>query len=367
MVITPPHSPEAVETGISRRNKTRSAGLDIVRTIACLSVIASHYFLYTEFNSYHFSGVSMFLQGMLASIVVGSDLYMILTGFLCCNKVLGRDFYLSGVKVLLSYVFFSLVTIVVNIHVFHTGMTWMSGLAGILSFSTIPYAWYIEMWIGLFLLAPFLNIWYKALPSKRVKLYLIGLLFALTALPDFFNRYGLYIVPKYWENVYPLAFYFSGCFIREYRPQIPRRILWTTLLAIILISPSVTLLIGHDTFLHFIGDRNGIFIATLALCIFLAFYGRDVKSKFLKGLFKIISLRSLDIFLCSAIFDYYLYPLFQEHFYVDQPQYGLFYFIIVTLIFVICFIIASLKRVVFDFIGHCLRAMDVNIALQSHG
>ncbi len=92
--VTPPHL------------KQHSAGLDIVRTIACITVIASHYFLYTDFNTSEFVGVSMFLQGMLSSIVIGSDLYMILTGFLCCNKTIGKDFYLSGVKVLLSYVFF---------------------------------------------------------------------------------------------------------------------------------------------------------------------------------------------------------------------------------------------------------------------
>lgn len=344
----------------------RSAGLDIVRTIACLTVIASHFFLYTDFNKSVFSGPSMFLQGMLSSISVGSDLYMILTGFLCCNKVIGKQFYMSGIKVLLSYVFFSLLTIVVNIYWFHTDMTWKSGLLGIFSFSTIPYAWYIEMWIGLFLLAPFLNIWYKALPTRKIKLNLIILLFALSVFPDFFNRYGMYIVPQYWENVYPLAFYFTGSFIREYRPTLQRKILLLIALSITLISPSVTLAVGHPTFLHIIGDRNGIFLATLAIVVFLAFYNFDVKSDGIKALFRMISLRSLDIFLCSAILDYYIYPLFNRHFFTDQSSFGLFYFIIIPLIFTICYTIASLKRVLFDAAAKILRLINVNVALQSH-
>lgn len=45
----------------------------------------------------------MFLQGMLQSFEIGSDLYMILTGFLCCNKLFGLKFYRSGLKVVLSY------------------------------------------------------------------------------------------------------------------------------------------------------------------------------------------------------------------------------------------------------------------------
>lgn len=85
----------------------------------------------------------MFLQGMLTSLAIGSDLYMILTGFLCCNKKFGLTFYKSGIKALLSYVFFSILTIAVNVHIVHNGMTWKSGLLGIFSYSTIPYAWYI--------------------------------------------------------------------------------------------------------------------------------------------------------------------------------------------------------------------------------
>jgi len=358
--ITPPH------LQIQEQRK-RSAGLDIVRTIACLTVIASHYFLYTDFNVSEFSGISMFFQGMLTSIVIGSDLYMILTGFLCSNKTFGKQFYKSGIKVILSYIFFSLLTIIVNVYLFHTGMTWKSGLLGIFSFSTIPYAWYIEMWIGLFLLAPFINIWYKALPSKKMKIYLICLLFALSIFPDFFNRYGFYIIPKYWENIYPLAFYLTGSFIREYRPEIPRKILLTFAFCILLISPCVTLITGHPTFLHIIGDRNGAFIASLAIAIFLCFYKYDIDNNCLKSIFKMISLRSLDIFLCSAIFDYYIYPLFREKYFVNQSQFGLFYFIIIPLIFILCYSVASIKRLFFSLAGKILTRFNIDIALQSHG
>ena len=37
----------------------------------------------------------------------------------------------------------------------------------IFSFSTIPYGWYVEMWIGLFLMVPFLNILWWNCPSKK--------------------------------------------------------------------------------------------------------------------------------------------------------------------------------------------------------
>lgn len=345
----------------------RLSGLDIVRSIACIVVIVVHYFLHTEFKSSEFIGFSMYIQGFFASIVSGSDLYMILTGFLCCNKTFGRNFYYSGIKVLASYLFFSLLTIVVNIYWFHSGMTWKSGLLGILSFSTIPYAWYIEMWIGLFILAPFLNIWYKSLPSKKMKVYLITFIFILSALPDFFNRYNFYLIPQYWENIYPIAFYMAGAFFREYKPIYSKWILILIILSIILINPTITMIIGYPTLLPLIGDRNGVFMATMALCIFLTFYNIEIKSSFIKSIFKNISLRSLDIFLCSATFDLYFYPLFKELYFKNQSQFGLFLFIIVPLIFICCYIIASVKRFLFYGIDIFLKYYNVPFTLQNKG
>lgn len=343
----------------------RNVGLDIVRTIACLSVIASHYFLHSKFNTATFQGPSMFIQGMLSSMIIGSDLYMILTGFLCCNKIPNRKFYMSGIKVLLSYIFFSILTIIVNIYYFHTGMTWKSGLMGILNFSTIPYAWYIEMWIGLFILAPFINMWYKALPTKKSKLQLIIILLLISGLPDFFNRYGMYIVPAFWEGIYPIAFYLTGCFLREYRPSFNRLKLALFILAIISINSFATIISGHNTYLHIIGDRNGLFMASLAIAIFLISYNITMNNGIAKGIFRTISLRSLDIFLSSAIFDFYLYPYFMEHYFRDQSQFGIYYFVIVPLIFAICFVVASVKRIIFDLLQKPLTALNIPIQLQN--
>lgn len=235
-----------------RNKQVRLSGLDIVRTIACVSVIASHFFLYTDFNKTYFSVISMFLQGMLQSFEIGSDLYMILTGFLCCNKLFGLKFYRSGLKVVLSYLVFSILTIIVDIYYFHDGMTWKEGILGIFSFSTIPYAWYIEMWIGLFLLAPFINILYKAIPTKQMKLYLIGMLYLFTALPDFCNRYGIHLVPGFWGGLYPIMFYLIGAFIREYKPRFSWLKIAIGILTLVCIGPVFNLISSHPTYLHII-------------------------------------------------------------------------------------------------------------------
>lgn len=364
-MITPPISISTAQ--LAARSSSRKCGLDIVRTIACVSVIASHFFLYTDFNKVAFDSPEMFFQGMLQSIVIGSDLYMMLTGFLCMNKTFGKKFYLSGIKVLASYVFFSLLTIVLGIYVFHDGMTWKSGILGIFSFSTIPYAWYIEMWIGLFLLAPFLNIWYRALPSRNMKKNLIVILFLLTAPVDFLNRYDMYIWPAFWEQTYPIMFYFIGCYVREYSPEFNRIKLGLLILCILLIAPLFNTIVSHPTYLHIIGDRNGIFIAPLSILIFLCFYNLNVSNSLTKDVFKCISLRSLDIFLCSATLDALIYPWFRANFFENQSQYLKWYFVIIPTIFIIAFGIASGKRIIFSFLDRLIAPLNLGFKLQNRG
>lgn len=263
------------------------------------------------------------------------------------NKKFGISFYKTGVKVILSYVFFSILTIAVNRYYFGQELTWSTGLLGILSFHTIPYAWYIEMWIGLFLLAPFFNILYKSIPTKREKQALIFIIFLLTAFPDFGNRYGLYLFPAYWEQIYPLMFYMIGCYIREYQPNFKKWKLTLLVLSLVNISPIFNLIVDYTKYIQIIGDRNGIVLIPLSVAIFLLFYNVGVKSQIGKACLKGISLRSLDIFLCSAVFDYGIYPYFIDHYYVNQSQFGFYVFVIIPLIFGLSFIIATLKRAIF--------------------
>ena len=88
------------------------------------------------------------------------------------------------------------------------------------------------MYIGLFLLIPFLNIIYNNLKSQKHKQILVWTLFCLTILPSMFNIFNFEtshwwavpsssdifskIVPAWWINFYPITYYFVGCYLREY-------------------------------------------------------------------------------------------------------------------------------------------------------
>ena len=82
-------------------------------------------------------------------------------------------------------------------------LTIKSIILNVLNFSAAPYSWYIEMYLGLFLLIPFLNIVYNAMPSQKSKIWLILTFVILTSLPPVLNIYNfslllflLYLIVK---------------------------------------------------------------------------------------------------------------------------------------------------------------------------
>lgn len=215
-------------------------------------------------------------------------------------------------------------------------------------FSAIPYAWYIEMWIGLFLLTPFLNILWKGVETKRHRLILIATLFVMTALPDFANRYGLYLMPGYWTSAaYPLIYFFLGCYIKVYQPVFKKKWLGGAIVGLCLINPLFNILfVHHHTMLHVIGGPGGIVVIPLTVLVFLMCYQYDVKSGWMKKTLERVSVLSLDMYLVSYIFDALYYPIFIKHFYVDQSQFGVMFFVIVPLVLLSSFVVAFLKSLI---------------------
>ena len=74
-----------------------------------------------------------------------------------------------------------------------------SFILGTLDFTGANYSWYIEMYIGLFLLVPFLNLAYNKLKNKRQKQVLVLTLVFLTIIPTLFNIFN-FDNPAWWSD-----------------------------------------------------------------------------------------------------------------------------------------------------------------------
>ena len=324
--------------------------MDLIRSFAILFVISGHFFvLNTPFRSTTFDGISMFIQALFNPLFqTGVPLFLLLTGYLNTNKTVSKQYYKGCIRVLVAYFFFSIITILFRKYYLHEDLSWLKWILKIFDFSAIPYAWYIEMWIGLFLLTPFLNMMYKAIPTQRQKQILILTLYVMTALPDLFNRYGLHLVPGFWASCYPLTFFFAGSYIHEYRPRVDSWKLWLTMLLLCMINPIFNVLFVHNhTLIQVAGGPWGVFGTVVAIAFFLLFYQTDFRSPVLRKSLTKISLLSLDMYLCCYIFDALVYPYFMERYFVNQSQFGIYFFIIVPILFAGSFVMAWAKDILF--------------------
>lgn len=313
--ILPPSDLEQSLGGDTGR-KARVAGLDILRAMAIVCVIGGHFFINVDLEHTPMDNPLMFPMAVLETFThIGVPLFMMLTGYLNMNKTAISRRYFSGIwRVLVPYLVFSIITIAVRELYFGEHKSPALWVLDITSFSAICYAWYIEMWIGLFLLTPFLNRLWQALGSRRERLTLIGILFLCSSLPDFTNRNGFHLLPDYWMGTaYPMLMFYLGCYVKTYRPHFRNFTLLTAMAALCLINPVGNLIWFYGSpMVNLYGTPRGIVVIPLAACVFLLLYRRDIGNRLMKSLVTRMSLVSLEMYLAAYIFDRLVYPLWYE-------------------------------------------------------
>ena len=324
---------------------SRICGLDLIRVVAIFFVIAGHFFsLNTPYNSSLINSWSMVIQGGMLSIFGSAvPLFMMLTGYLNINKTPSKKYYKGMVRVLVAYLLFSIVTIVFRKYYLGEELSVAQWVLKIFDYSAIPYAWYIEMWIGLALLTPFLNYLYHAIPTIREKILLIGVLFVMSSLPYFVNN-QLPIFPDYFTQAcYPLVFFFMGAFIREYQPTIKIRLGILVVLVVSLVNPLVTILLNGcgSISVQVAGGPGSALRVWIAVAIFLMLYRRDISVSCIKRWVTHCSMVSLEMYLCCYMFDQLYYPWFKGHFFVSQTQFLPWFLVIVPLCFFSAYLVAA--------------------------
>lgn len=217
--------------------KVRNPNMDILRIIAVLCVIGIHFFYHSGYYYTTNDNAVMYFATVLRTLCsVCVPLFMILSGFLLCNKTLKKGYYSGIRKTIIVYILVAIACMIYKSIVGSYTLTLLTFFTGILDFTGANYSWYIEMYIGLFLLVPFLNIIYKNLDSRKQKNILLITLIAITILPSLFNEFRFdslewwanpasntetqKLIPSWWVGIYPITYYFTGCYIREYGTKI---------------------------------------------------------------------------------------------------------------------------------------------------
>lgn len=320
----------------------RFIGIDIVKTIAIFFVISVHFFLNTNFYTTSLFGEVMHLQLMARWLFFTCvPLFLLSTGYLQKEKTYNLKYWKTGYNILISYISISIVALLYRVSVLKEEITIWIAIKRILNFSLNGYAWYVAMFIGLYMLIPAINIIYKNIGNKRNRLNFILILCFLTAIPV--NGF----LSNEMTALYPITYYFIGSYIREYTPKINKikGIIWIFLF--IFLEDLITIFIvrrnGNNIFSSIFIDRYGfIFNLCVSVIIFLLLYDIKRCPIFIQRCFTKIAQSTFEIYLFSFIFDSYFYTKFKSRYFITQQDFSKYYFIIVPLVFCVSFTSANI-------------------------
>lgn len=331
----------------------RNSGMDIIRCLALFTVLSVHFFLKNGFYDEPVLHKRMYIMTLMRSaFMICVPLFIVLSGYLMRNKKLEKGYYSKGLKTLWIYILASLACVFYRNVFLHQGYTVVSTLKGILAFNDAPYAWYIEMYAGLFFIIPFLNILYNNIETKGWKNVLIFTMLFLTSLPAVINVYNfntpgwwvtpalssnyMKIIPSWWNAIYPITYYLIGCYINEYGIKIKKSVNVLLILLTIIVSGTYNYWrsYGKQFISNSWNDWGSIFNVILTVLVFTFFVNLDYSRMPEKGksFFRHISNLCLGGYLVSWIFDNTFYPILISK--VPVMPYRLeYYFLIVPAVY----------------------------------
>ena len=212
----------------------RDPSVDMIRCCAFTMVVMVHFFLNSGIYNLPVASKTAFAMCTLRSFSVASvPLFMMLTGFLQKEKRPEVSYFVRIIPVLTVYVLCALVNIAFTDIYGSVHDTPARVVMKILNFKGAKYAWYVEMYITLFLISPYINLAWKGLENRRARKVLIGIA-CFTALapallniwdigsldwwrmPSSGNEYNK-LVPDWFKRLYPFAYYLIGCYLAEYQ------------------------------------------------------------------------------------------------------------------------------------------------------
>lgn len=300
------------------------AGIDIVKILAVFLVVSVHFFLYNGFYYEPLNTTSAYgpiAFRWLAYICV--PLFMISTGYLMKNKTFSGKYYLGLIKIIVIYIFISILCIKFKEHHFHEEFDAWKTLRGYIdTYTNAQYGWYINYYIAIFLMIPFLNLAFNGCKTKGQKFALVATFTLLTIVArSFFLGFDrddqIRALPDYLNGAWPIAYYYAGAFIRDCPPKRCFRnkaiIFGVLCLATWFITYSTYIQTQKDAIndYHFVSwhfnDYGTYPVFAMAVCVFLLLFDITTTNKGVKFVLRQLSGITLSLYMISYIFDNMFY------------------------------------------------------------
>ncbi|MCQ2514930.1 MAG: acyltransferase family protein [Ruminococcus sp.] len=352
----------------NKKIQNRNSTLDIIRIIAVILVMSMHFLVYTGFYQEVVSGLPMFIMyNMRVVFLTCVPTFIMLTGYLMCHKELSKKYYKGIINVLVIYAIATLLCMIVKCLFNGELLNIKNYIFKLLDFTGANYGWYVEMYIGLYMLIPFINLSYNSLKTQKHKQALVLTMICLTVIPAVFNVYNFdstywwlhpttsysfqKLFPMWWIYIYPLTYYFTGCYLREYGLNIKTGKLVIMLVLSILLFGTYNYYRDYGTtftellYNHWYSCEVYV-VSVLSFSILLRIKTENYSDNIKLILFKISEL-TFGMYLISYIFDKLIYTTLYK--YVGTVAERLpYYFIVIPIIFLLSAVASFFMNILAD-------------------
>ena len=298
--------------------KERKLNIDLLKCIAIVFVVGVHFFLHTNYYGQSFTFKSIFLSSFIWMILMTCvPLFIMTTGYLMKDKTYSEDYFIKLLPVIGIYALTAAVYTFFDMRVVNE--EYLGKLfENIFSFS--HYAWYVNLYIGLYMLIPFLNAGFNSLTSRKNQVVVLGILVLFTIVPPTLSLLNKneqnfmilpHIIPDYWKGLWPITYYLLGAFLASSKKKSSFKELVFVIFILDILSVFGLAAISETTF----GIEYGVLpVFLLSSLIFYSVIHLKVsiKNEWLQRVVLFISKNTLPIYLLSVIGDYYWYPKMVE-------------------------------------------------------
>ncbi|SHH48385.1 Surface polysaccharide O-acyltransferase, integral membrane enzyme [Sporobacter termitidis DSM 10068] len=352
--------PQTSETDQALETERRISGIDIIKVVAIFSVICGHFLLNTKYYTSSVNDFSMYLQTFIRWFVYAAvPLFIICTGYLQSRAEISKKYFSKLIRILISYIVISILCILYKQFVLKADMTWQKILLSFTNFTADSYSWYVNMYIGLFLFSPFINLMLPYLnKNKRRFQLLLLLMFVFVSIPLTYEQVMLMFpnelvvqIPNYWAGpAYPILFYLIGAYLREFKPSVNRWISAGVIVLMMLVQ-SVIYIAGRHLLSPgnpwFISDYSSPFLLIESVGIVLLFYNISLKTGWLRTVFLKISAVTLEMYLFSFLVDSIVYAHIDRQL-TQEAIFKKYVLIVVPLNILLSLAVSLLYRFLYD-------------------
>ena len=332
----------------------RNTGLDILRILAMLGIVTLHTLghgnLLDDFGKYKLNGSLLWLFESIAYFSV--NVFVLISGYFLCE---GKFKFNKFLKLTAEITFWSVVAFGVYTIATHNVSVTVANKS--LFSSYFGVYWFATVYLGLYLLSPFLNILVKNM-TKHQFVCLLVVMTVLSCLPFLNVALKIASMILYWF----ITLYFYGAFFRTYEIKLNSAVcILMLVLSVAVLWLSKVFDISLTNFISgFVWEYHSLITLLGSVAIFLLF--ANIKSNETKFT-RVISTVSMGTFGVYLIHDNsytrdLLWSTVRKIFVFENTAMLVPKVLIsILIVFIVCWILDCLRRLVF-------RALHINLLLD---